>query len=1241
MRSQEMQISGPMANQCESSLQEQKAKLANERMRLGQDPPYMEMRALIDDAYKASVKENIPPSMRSPPPSLQAQQKGMPGPSLSGDSFGASLPLGGDYERKKQQLQQELRLDYRRYMAQETSRQRKEQSEQRTVEASQHLGLSLPIGERKSAKVGDDPHSAPRSMQSVSLGASEVDLQQPSRRDVATLTEAERRSRPRGGRSLGPDEGAHRPPRGEDDSGMDFSEDEWEHLAKRRPRVGREPGRVEMRGRRARTRAPDRDETDDLEDYTESRTYAQTRIPQGRRRHQPPDAPDGENAEDKMAPVTPKHANLGTRLCVRLRVPEEAKGTERSGSAGGRARMQFATGLMIGAAEGQMTMQKKKERYRQELLEQIAEQQRNRKREKEMEMKVAATGAVDPEKQPDRIKHFGAVSHDQDRTRDVPDRPGLGIRSSNSAGRPPPKEKPPLDTKEKAPPARPRIAFHSPLLDYSAALEALAGTGATADQRGNGLIPLAQSEDLHKNLSSTLGEIAASQIHSVPPPAPPTVAEAYRTPFDQAYFYYGVRNPLEMGSAFGGPAGGGARAATFFAPEHPQGQLGHAESVPQTAWQSGRVSGESGIASPPGRLHRRSKESAISYQDALRQQIQEREERRRQEEAERERYETRLQAEMKAYNPWGKGGGGAPLKDHQGNLLTDLKQMNRSNKEVYVTPGAQDQGAAGQVVVKVPAPQGQDAAPSGNGMSGCSHASPFARGNVFVDLPTPQQLQEQERYKDILRRQIEEKRRREAEEQERLRLEDEKEERRLAEQRAHIQQEYEQEQEKRRRKEQEQMAKNDELVRQAEQRRREAERKRCEEEERLSAALKERYERERQARLEEKVHREPSPPIPALQNKLAGQRTVPPPSSDTPHSASVLSESSLPAPPSPPVPAHRNQQRAKEEHTGVVRELSALRRQLRSKQRVLEEQLQQRVRTEDPESPGSVRVRDRPPVDVFDMARMRQQAPVRRPMNLQNIQDFNQLKYRDGESREEVRHRYPDPPTDEQSLEIQQQALLREQQRRGKRADAAGPHVPLTQQSAPPPMMGVIADAMRGSPLQSHSMFLKPNEGIMLDPYEWGQNAPSRPVEEMHLVKRRGSDSRRPRQEANLQGFPSFQQQPRTSGTAAGHWDSSSPRSGTSLNIEQLNKQNQQRMRDLEDLHRWELGLNTLADEEVDPALRVLQSSLDRRFSMDTVATEPWLRPGTSDAVKRHTQSGTGFRKPSLPTWEGPSTYHG
>ena len=47
----------------------------------------------------------------------------------------------------------------------------------------------------------------------------------------------------------------------------------------------------------------------------------------------------------------------------------------------------------------------------------------------------------------------------------------------------------------------------------------------------------------------------------------------------------------------------------------------------------------------------------------------------------------------------------------------------------------------------------------------------------------------------------------------------------------------------------------------------------------------------------------------------------------------------------------------------------------------------------------------------------------------------------DSESREEVRQTYPDPPMDDHSLELQQQALLREQQRRinrMKRKEAAG-----------------------------------------------------------------------------------------------------------------------------------------------------------------------------------------------------------
>lgn len=37
---------------------------------------------------------------------------------LTDDSVGLSLPLGEEYERKKQRLKQELRMDYRQYVSQ-------------------------------------------------------------------------------------------------------------------------------------------------------------------------------------------------------------------------------------------------------------------------------------------------------------------------------------------------------------------------------------------------------------------------------------------------------------------------------------------------------------------------------------------------------------------------------------------------------------------------------------------------------------------------------------------------------------------------------------------------------------------------------------------------------------------------------------------------------------------------------------------------------------------------------------------------------------------------------------------------------------------------------------------------------------------------------------------------------------------------------------------------------------------
>lgn len=49
--------------------------------------------------------------------------------------------------------------------------------------------------------------------------------------------------------------------------------------------------------------------------------------------------------------------------------------------------------------------------------------------------------------------------------------------------------------------------------------------------------------------------------------------------------------------------------------------------------------------------------------------------------------------------------------------------------------------------------------------------------------------------------------------------------------------------------------------------------------------------------------------------------------------------------------------------------------------------------------------------------------------------------------------------------------------------------------------------------------------------------------------------------------------------------------------------------------------------------------STNRRVSIDTIATEPWLRPSSIETLKKF----MGGRRPSSQNhdWEGPSTYHG
>eukprot|EP00074_Homo_sapiens_P092281 XP_016869344.1 centrosome and spindle pole-associated protein 1 isoform X21 [Homo sapiens] len=671
-----------------------------------------------------------------------------------------------------------------------------------------------------------------------------------------------------------------------------------------------------------------------------------------------------------------------------------------------------------------------------------------------------------------------------------------------------------------------------------------------------------------------------------PPPLLPPLATNYRTPYDDAYYFYGSRNTFDPSLAYYGSGMMGVQPAAYVSAPVTH-QL--AQPVVNTVGQNElKITSDQVINS--GLIFedkpKPSKQSLQSYQEALQQQIREREERRKKEREEKEEYEAKLEAEMRTYNPWGKGGGGAPLRDAKGNLISHMQ----------------------------------------------TQSSPFARGNVFGEPPTELQIKQQELYKNFLRFQIEEKKQREEAERERLRIAEEKEERRLAEQRARIQQEYEEEQEKKREKEEEQRLKNEEHIRLAEERQKEAERKKKEEEEKYNLQLQHYCERDNLIGEETKHMRQPSPIVPALQNKIASKLQRPP-SVDS-IIRSFIHESSMSRAQSPPVPARKNQLRAEEEKKNVIMELSEMRKQLRSEER----RLQERLLHMDSDDEIPIRKKERNPMDIFDMARHRLQAPVRRqsPKGLdaatfQNVHDFNELKDRDSETRVDLKFMYLDPPRDHHTLEIQQQALLREQQKRlnrikmqeGAKVDLdAIPSAKVREQRMP---RDDTSDFLKNSLLESDSAFIG----------AYGETYPA--IEDDVLPPPSQLPSARERRRNKWKGLDIDSSRPNVAP------DGLSLKSISSVNVDELRVRNEERMRRLNEFHNKPINTD---DESslVDPDDIMKHIGDD---GSNSVATEPWLRPGTSETLKRFMAEQLNQEQQQIPgkpgtfTWQGLSTAHG
>ncbi|XP_011740444.2 centrosome and spindle pole-associated protein 1 isoform X7 [Macaca nemestrina] len=1126
-----------MADNLDEFIEERKAKLAKDKAELESDPPYMEMKHKLSEKLSENskilismAKENIPPNSQQTRGSL-------------GIDYGLSLPLGDDYERKKHKLKEELRQDYRRYLTQERLK----------LERNKEYNQFLRGKEESSEKFRQvEKSTEPKSQRNKKpIGQVKPDLtsqkhtscenSEGPRKDVLTPSEAyeellnqrrlddelevrNRRIIKKANEEVGISNLKHQ--RFASKAGIPdrrfhkFNEDRV--FDRRYHRPGQDPEVSEEMDERFRYES-------DF-DRRLLRVYTNDRMHRNRRGNVPPMEHDGDVIEQ---------SNIGISSAEN----KSASDNEPSKSANQDTCSPFA-GMLFGGEDREL-IQRRKEKYRLELLEQMAEQQRNKRREKDLELRVAASGAQDPEKSPDRLKQFSVA---------------------------------PRHFEEMIPPERPRIAFQTPLPPLSApSVPPIPSVHSVPSQ----------NEDLRSGLNSAFGEMVSPRIAPLPPPPLlPPLATNYRTPYDDAYYFYGARNTLDPSLAYYGSGMMGIQPAAYVsAPVTHQLAQPAVNTVGQNELKitSDQVINSGLIFEDKPKP---SKQSLQSYQEALQQQIREREERRKKEREEKEEYEAKLEAEMRTYNPWGKGGGGAPLRDTKGNLISHMQ----------------------------------------------TQSSPFARGNVFGEPPTELQIRQQELYKNFLRFQIEEKKQREEAERERLRIAEEKEERRLAEQRARIQQEYEEEQEKKREKEEEQRLKNEEHIRLAEERQKEAERKKKEEEEKYNLQLQHYYERDNLTGEETKRLRQPSPIVPALQNKIASKLQRPP-SVDS-IIRSFIHESSMSRAQSPPVPARKNQLRAEEEKKNVIMELSEMRKQLRSEER----RLQERLLHMDSDDEIPIRKRERNPMDIFDMARHRLQAPVRRqsPKGLdaatfQNIHDFNELKDRDSETRVDLKFMYPDPPRDHHTLEIQQQALLREQQKRlnrikmqeGAKVDLdAIPSAKVREQRMP---RDDTSDFLKNSLLESDSAFIG----------AYGETYPA--IEDDVLPPPSQLPSARERRRNKWKGLDIDSSRPNVAP------DGLSLKSTSSVNVDQLRMRNEERMRRLNELHNKPINTD---DESslVDPDDVMKHIGDD---GSNSVATEPWLRPGTSETLKRFMAEQLNQEQQQVPgkpgtfTWQGLSTAHG
>ncbi|XP_069127984.1 centrosome and spindle pole-associated protein 1-like isoform X3 [Argopecten irradians] len=892
----------------------------------------------------------------------------------------------------------------------------------------------------------------------------------------------------------------------------------------------------------------------------------------------------------------------------------------------------FAT-LPLGKSEGtrdrgqqdrDSATRRKKQKYRDELQLQMRDKVAAKTREKREELLVAASGYLDPEKTPVRVKN-------------LPGQPGVSprrrIRSPEVVA---------YHSKIVQNQQAPRGGGYDPSGDFGLGGGVAFGADGSAPKgrrRDRGGYEPSAFLDGGGGFDTSLLEPRRPTGLSLPPGLqyqptfgdldPDTgIPNTYITgqenigglnasnSIDDAYRFYGMRNPLDPDPAVGGtaipplnlggegqgPRGGRSPRVTF--DDSHRGILKDTQNSarrPARHRSPGRTTPYQFDADQEDRQTINSNKREYANDLARQMELDKlKRERLKQEDM---RYEKKIEEDMLNYNPFGRSGGGAPNLDSRGQPIADLRQMRKRVDDPSYTPPPRESPR-----FRAPVSPKDDYIPPPPAQINAEGETTYALGGhgIFGNPRTEEEKSKADKYKDDLRLQILEKKRQDQLKKEQEKIEEEKENRRLEEQRQRIQRDFDEEQRKKREKEEENRRKQEELIRKNEEKRREAERAKRE-----KAEIRQR-DRERELDDQKRIEsqqRTSSPPVPTLRSKLATSDGEPKGEDEVEARGD-----------SPPVPAQRSQRETQPKpkarpppdpvqranSSEVLRELATMRQQLESERKRVEGALNKQKNEPEVFDPRLVQRPQPKEVDVFKRATEGNASVPQRvsdTANPKNIQEFQDLKYKapeeptaapaaptseasaeskaappgDTESRRAFRSMFPEQPYTNTTLESQQDAMLRQQNEQIRTLK--------DRSYVPPNDLGMSARQGTGTPrslLQANTAFIDV-ENVNHFPEDFDDMAPKR------------NDSARMRRRERVTPLHDLAGPSNVMGSVS------------SLDVDRLQRKNDARIRRLQQMNADEVSM---ADPDEILENFMAKQRYNRPPSGQTLQDDTWLQPG-------------------------------